>query len=215
MAQKRLQPLLLVLSALALASASGCFRYQTRIPGVIDLRSEGAGLSGEPAKNAENPDVTRDAATAILAGDGLKATGTRVAIEDRTFWVLGLIPIYNPSMHEELSAALGHGHGLRHLKIKEQVGIMDVGITLLVRLCVGAAGWLVPTWTLSATAERVRLTSSEPHPIKTMPPDEPLPGDEPHPDEGQAEKSPNPLPLDEESMPDEKLPPADDEGMRF
>jgi hypothetical protein len=204
-ASRQLVFLALLAGIVALLS-TGCFRYQTRIPGVIDLRTDGAALPPDSEVQHYPPEIKRDEATGIIAGKGLVSNGHQVRIEDRSFWVLGLIPIYNQSIAEELQATLNSGgsqKGLRKLTLKEEVGLMDVGLHVVVRICFGPASWLVPTWTMSARAERVRLkgfapAKKGPKNDAELPPDEPFPDEE---DEAPAEspkedKAPNPLPLD-------------------
>lgn len=85
----------------------------SKMPGVLDLRSDGADapVRSEPLP----PSATRTGFDAFAFGEGVKG-GADVVIEDRSHFALSLIPIGNESSTGEWQAALG-GQALRNVAV--------------------------------------------------------------------------------------------------
>ena len=89
-----------LLTSLAAAAAvcAGCNHIDTRVPGVLDMRSDGAALA-----TAEPLTVRpRDGLDGFVAGPGIASTGGAVSVEDRQHFALLLIPLMNDNATEEL-----------------------------------------------------------------------------------------------------------------
>lgn len=162
--------------ALSLATAlvaSGCLHITTKVPGVLDLRSDAA----EAPANPKPPTGGRDGFDSILKGDGVQGKDN-VTIDDRKFWVIGLIPLRDDGGPELINAAIGDG-ALRNVTIGEQFTLLDslgYGIaTDVISVCTfglgGILGAVMPPWDFKMTAVRCKAGSAEP------PPPAPAPGE--------------------------------------
>jgi hypothetical protein len=154
----RLLSLLLVV--VALPSTSACFHITTKVPGVIDMRSDGADMPTDTKPLTLGRDVSRTGVEAILMGDGTQQSGARVTVADRKFWAVGLVPLVNASTSEEIQAAVGTGT-LRRVKVGESETVIDVAMYLggsFVTSFVGLSGiWalFMPPLTASFEGERI------------------------------------------------------------
>jgi hypothetical protein len=113
----------------AMASTTGCLHITTKMPGTLDMRSDGADVAPDPSTAQYGKDVSRTGIDAILSGDGVQQSGAHVTVVDRKLWALRYFPIMNPSATEEMQAALGTG-ALRNVKIGETRSVIDVVIDL-------------------------------------------------------------------------------------
>lgn len=89
-----------LLTSLATAAAvcGGCNHIDTRVPGVFDMRSDGAGLAvAEPLQVRP-----RDGVDSFVAGSGITSSGGTVSIDDRQHYVLQLFPVLNDNATEEI-----------------------------------------------------------------------------------------------------------------
>jgi hypothetical protein len=105
------------------ALAGGCSHVTTKVPGVLDLRSDGAlaPLEKEPPKGQ------RDGFDAILHGDGVTGT-SEVKVVDRKYWILNLVPVVNDSATEEIGQAMGREGALRNVRIGEQYTFFNFAV---------------------------------------------------------------------------------------
>ncbi len=144
---------------------ASCMHYQTEIPGVLDLRSDGSAAASAPVKNMPSGDVNRSGFNSIFSGDGLKTRDGKVTVEERHYWIIGLIPIFNTSARDELDAALGNAV-LRDVTLSYEEDIVDVA-TMLVPVLVNsipfvgqalsiATGVFLPPMTFGLEARRVQ-----------------------------------------------------------
>lgn len=114
----RLAPLLAVL-----AFGVGCNHITTKVPGVLDLRSDGSDAAVDSTAPKEAPRAGFDG---LLWGDGVQGSG-QVTVVDRKYWLLNLLAMGNESATEEINAAMGDG-GLKGVTIGEQYTLGDFGI---------------------------------------------------------------------------------------
>ncbi len=135
---------------------SACLPVKSRIPGVLDLRSDAADA---PINYDEVPKSGQRAGFDSFAyGAGVAGSGD-ITIEDRNHYVVGFFPIMNESSAEEWKAALGDG-ALRNIAITEAFTPMAwlVGIAKGCIPCVG--GFITGTYDFRARATRVQTVSS-------------------------------------------------------
>lgn len=160
-------------ACLGLASA-GCHHYHTAIPGVVDIRSDGSGAKADSRELELGQDVKRESVEAIVIGKGVEVQGHKVKIEDRTYWILHIAPMFNTSAAEEVDAALANNGALREVSTTYEVSVIDVVIELGAGLAVGvvnvvpvlgqlvsAVGWVgmmvfLPSFTFQLEGERIQ-----------------------------------------------------------
>ncbi len=153
------RPVVLALMLL-LGAGSGCHHRTTVIPGVLDMRTD---ASGVPTNNAPLP-ASREVRTgseAIMLGSGVQGTST-VTIEDRTYWIVSLLPVGNTSATEEFATAMGKGGGLRDVKIGEVYGLLDwaiwAGVVIIPRANIFSLA--MPPRDFLASGTRIALPSA-------------------------------------------------------
>jgi hypothetical protein len=165
---------ILAVTALALC---GCQHITTKVPGVLDLRSDAT----EVPANPKAPAGARDGLDSWIKGDGVQGKDN-ITISDRKFWVIGLIPLRDDSGTELINQAMGDGV-LRNVTIGEQVTVMDsvgdycfLGVAIPCTLGIGSLLSFVmyPTVGLSPmdfkmTAVRAKAASGEPPPPTPSP----------------------------------------------
>ena len=136
---------------LLLLHLSGCLHVTSKIPGVLDLRSDGADApaNSEPLPNG----ATRAGFDSFAYGGGVTG-GTDVQLEDRTHFALAFLPIANESSTEEWQQALGDGH-LRNISINEQYGVMTWFVSFAKGLIPVVGGIIQGTWDVRAKATRI------------------------------------------------------------
>ncbi len=154
----------------------------SKLPGVLDLRSDGSGAA--PANDAvkTTPEVTRDGIGGWLTGEGLKIAGDKVVIEDRQWHIIGLFPAFNDMGAGEY-AALPKGTAMRGVKVGDGL----VGTDVILALAPSLVSWipivnfvglinLAPRMTLNVSGTRIQSggggAAIEPAPPS---PDEPPP----------------------------------------
>ena len=183
----------LALGAL-LASTVGCRAFEANVPGVLDLRSDGAQAATIEEKLPAG-ETTRDGFGGILTGEGVKANKADVTVEDRHWWILGLFKIANPSMKEEMAAALGK-NAMRKVYVGEQLAGTDVVIGIVggIPVVVPFIGYLwilaweaiAPPMTGTFSGTRIAATGGSAAPMApegepTQPPTDPAPAPAPAP----------------------------------
>lgn len=137
-----------------LATTTGCFRYRTHVPGVIDMRTDAR--DAEPMR-PRIEDQRDDELFALLLGRGAYARGERVVVEDRHFWVAGLIPLFNTDADDELFALVEGSRAARDVPIGESITVEDALAALIVPQIVPLVGYVLPTYTFHASGTPVRL----------------------------------------------------------
>jgi hypothetical protein len=150
--------------AFAAAGSSGCMHISSEVPGVLDLRSDGADA---PVKADALPsnDASRSGFGAFFSGAGAQGSSD-VTIEDRNTLVavgpLILMSVVNSSSTEEWRAALGNDGALRNVTLGEQISIGAFGATLVkgICLCPVIGGWVAPTIDFKASGTRIGQTAS-------------------------------------------------------
>jgi hypothetical protein len=169
-----MRALALSLAAVCAVSATGCLHITTKVPGVLDLRSDAA----EAGANPKPPSGAREGFDGFLKGDGVQGKDN-VTIDDRKYWVIGLIPLRDEGGAELIQNAMGDG-ALRNVTIGEQFTLLD-SLGSEVFLAIGGvctlglldiAGAVLPPWDFKMTAVRCKASSAgEP------PPPAPAPGE--------------------------------------
>jgi hypothetical protein len=117
-----------LLVVVALATTTACTHITTKVPGTLDMRSDGAEATPDTTVVQYGRDVARTGFDGLLTGEGVQQTGAHVTIADRKLWALHYFPIMNESATEEIQAALGTG-ALRKVKIGETESIIDLAVT--------------------------------------------------------------------------------------
>ena len=113
---------LVTATALCLVGA-GCNHMTTRVPGVLDLRSDGSDV---PVDNSPPKAESRSGFDSLLWGDGAQGAG-QTTVVDRKYWIIGLIGIGNESATEEINAAVGNG-AFRNVTIGEEYTFGDMAV---------------------------------------------------------------------------------------
>ncbi len=142
-----------------LGLGGGCMHITSEVPGVLDLRSDGAEA---PVTTTPLPasDVTRDGVGGFFSGAGAQGSSD-VTIEDRNSLVaigpLVLMSVLNSSSTEEWQAVVATDGALRNVTIGEQISLGAIGATLVkgVCLCPIIGGWVAPTIDFKASGTRV------------------------------------------------------------
>jgi hypothetical protein len=151
-----------LLTSLATAAAvcGGCNHIDTKVPGVLDMRSDGAGLAV-----AEPPQVrTREGVDWFMAGSGVTPTAGTVSVDDRQHYVLRIFPVLNDNAAEEIRICTENA-ALRDVTIGDGQTTGDVlwifaGQALNLVPAVGSLGNLVMNvglapWTATFSGTRV------------------------------------------------------------
>jgi hypothetical protein len=155
---------------LLMVAPTGCFRYQTRIPGVVDVRTDGS----EAARSGAQPPAraVRTGAQGLLLGRGTERRGDRIHVEDRRYDLRQAIPLVNPSAARELADATGASGALRRVELTEQMTLLDVLYTFLAGY-LPLGDWFTPSWTFTASGEPVippgKSGGAPPPPLPTAP----------------------------------------------
>lgn len=130
----------LITSLAVFATVSGCVHVDMKLPGVLDLRSDGQGVPA--AKDLD--DRSRDGFDAIMAGNGItQSAAGAFTIEDRQHFAINLIPILNDMASEELALATDKV-AVRDLVVGDTLGGVDAGyhvVGMLVGI-VPFVGWI-------------------------------------------------------------------------
>jgi hypothetical protein len=192
---------LLALVALALLASSGCFRYRTHVPGVIDMRTDAALV---PVARARVKDVRESELLLLVGGRGVSSRGQQLIIEDRHFWVAGLIPLFNTDARDELAVLVDATGAARDLQIGEGQTAIDVLAALVLPNFVPLISYVLPSYTFHAHGTPIKLPSAPPvddiaPPRRETPP----------------ESAPLPAPVDEDAPPsllDGTFDPSDEGG---
>lgn len=133
---------------LAASFGAGCSTVTSKIPGVLDLRSDGADA---PLNSGELPPA-RSGFDGLLWGEGVKG-GADVLIEDRSHFLLNLMPIANESSTDEWRTAMGD-QALRNVAITEQESLL-AGVIGIAKTCTGVLGIIQGTWDFRARGTRI------------------------------------------------------------
>jgi nucleoid-associated protein YgaU len=144
----------LLVAVLALAA---CNTVRTPLPGVLDLRSDGA--ASAPATVPVADAAGRDGIEAWMTGDGASGTA-EVTVHDRHLWALRLFRLTDDAK-AEIEATTAGGHALRLLQLSEELGPWDALFTACGAV-VPCAPVLLPTLSWTLTAARVRPPAEAP-----------------------------------------------------
>jgi hypothetical protein len=140
---------------------SACTHITTKVPGTLDLRSDGSSLPASTMTTSLPSDLARSGFDGFVKGEGVQQYGSRVTVADRKVWFIGLVAVMNESATEEIQAALG-SDALRRVKIGESHTIVDVAIVYVGNLVTSLVGLsplytlFMPTRTVTFEGERVR-----------------------------------------------------------
>jgi hypothetical protein len=141
---RRLIPLLAAVSL-----GAGCVTVTSKVPGVLDLRSDGADA---PVNTGALP-PPRSGFDSFAYGEGVKG-GADVVIEDRSHFLLAFMPIFNDSSTEEWRTAIGD-QALRNVAITEQYGVMTWAVAFVKGLIPAVGGLISGTWDFRARGTRI------------------------------------------------------------
>ena len=173
-------------SLVASLAASGCLHSRTEMPGVLDLRSTGsdAPLAQEPIDKA----ATRAGFDAFSYGAGVEGS-TDVTIDNRTHYLIGLVPVLGDSAAEEWRLATGGG-ALRNVTVSDSLGGGPILLTFLKNIfpCSCVTGWVAPTWGTGGRAIRIAASAARDIPVTPA-------GAQPPPPDASPPNAPSPAAL--------------------
>ncbi len=175
---------------------AGCYRRAVKIPGVFDMRTDGA------KERLATPGATgreRDGFEGLVQGKGAVVVGNTILIEDRAYWVLGAIPAVQRDLVAEFDAAVKAAPGgLRDVYVGEQFMFVDWGISFVARAIFPPAAWVTPSFTAVVTGTPLRderrkePRATTPSPPQRAPPESGPPENAP-PESGPPENAPPPV----------------------
>lgn len=152
------------------ALSSGCFHHQAYLPGVIDMRTDGSGLPPSPKLAPSDPRQTRNQLEGVALGQGLTVAGADVTVDDRHFWVVGLIPIFNDSPTPEVEAALATAGTMTRLEIVEEIDALSLVGSMMARFVLPISVWVTPPWTFRLSARAAGSDAPVAPPLALPPP---------------------------------------------
>lgn len=146
-------------AALVCALGSGCMHITSEVPGVLDLRSDGADT---PVRGDALPatEASRSGIGGFFSGAGTQGTSD-VTIEDRNSLVaigpLVLMSVLNSSSTEEWRAAIGQDGALRNVTVGEEISLGAIGAWIVKStcLCPIVGGWVAPTIDFQGSGTRI------------------------------------------------------------
>ena len=152
------------------AFGSGCMHITSEVPGVLDLRSDGADT---PVRGDALPatEASRSGIGGFFSGAGTQGTSD-VTIEDRNSLVaigpLVLMSVLNSSSTEEWRAAIGQEGALRNVTVGEQMSLGAIGATIVKAtcLCPIVGGWVAPTIDFQGSGTRIGYGASSGAPAR-------------------------------------------------
>lgn len=147
------------------APLGGCYRYVTRVPGVLDMRSDASGADARKVARPSDPDLVRSGLEAEVLGPGLVVEANEVRVRERRVWVRGLIPLVDDSSGEEIGAAL-HGGALRDVVIGDEIDGVSVIVTVVVPSLLPITGLVLPPFTFVARGTPI---AGRPAPFEAAP----------------------------------------------
>lgn len=184
------------MTAAMAACLAGCFHHQAYLPGVIDLRTDGSGLPTATRPPTVDPRQTRSGVEGYVTGEGLTVAGADVDVEDRHYWIAGLIPVINDSPTPEIAAALASSDALVQLEIREELDIVSVVGALIAQLVVPVTAWVAPPWSFGLHAKAVATRTGAPTGAASASAAPPLPAAAPPPTPPPAPAALPPAPPD-------------------
>lgn len=115
---------------LAAVLSTACLHTNTKLPGVLDLRSDGSGA--QPATDQLKPseETSRAGFGSFISGEGLQQKGADITIEDRQWFLLGLIHIVNDQGDAEYKA-LPKDTVLRNVKVGDALTGTDILVEIV------------------------------------------------------------------------------------
>jgi hypothetical protein len=155
-----------LLSLAVALCAIGCNHIDTRVPGVLDLRSD---ASDAPVDQTAPKAEARAGLDGFFYGDGAIQSGAQVTVVDRKWWLFkGLVPVTNESATEEIAAAVGDS-ALRNVKFGEQESWMDVALVFasagIPFVSTTLALVLMPPLDVTMTGTHVKTPAAAPPPL--------------------------------------------------
>lgn len=157
---------LLVVTAVLLSAA--CQTVTVKVPGTLDMRSDGAGAPAAPGWKPLDAKMARTGFDAIIWGEGVTRSGPHVTVKDRRYWALRLVPIANESATEEIAAAIGDNGALKKVQIGDGYDLYSLGIALggsIITSFVGLS-WIyaivMPPWNATFEGDRISTGASSP-----------------------------------------------------
>jgi hypothetical protein len=155
---------LLVVTAVLLSA--GCQTVTVKVPGTLDMRSDGAGAPAASGGKPLDAKMARTGFDAIIWGDGVSVSGPHVTVKDRRYWALRLVPIANESATEEIAAAVGDNGAVKKVKIGDGYDLYSFGIRYVGRLVTSVVllSWayelFMPPWTATFEGDRISTGAS-------------------------------------------------------
>ena len=133
--------LLFAATATALIAGNACHHLTTKVPGVLDMRTDGSGAAPATRKAGAGERTGFDG---LMLGEGVTGT-SELKVVDRKYWVCSFFPIINESATEEIQLAVGT-EALRNCRIGQQFTIMNWATQLVVSMLpvVNALGIIMP-----------------------------------------------------------------------
>lgn len=139
---------------LALLAMLGCQHYESDLPGVLDLRSDGAEAPLDPRPLPAT--AARDGLEGWMKGAGVTGS-TSIVAEDRAAWALRLFAL-GDGVKDEVALALGKGGALRSVVLQEEISGFDAALfacTLPIPCVDLGTLTLLPSFTVQLSGTRI------------------------------------------------------------
>ena len=147
--------MLRTLLPLVVVASSGCLHIGAELPGVLDLRSDGAEASTLTTELPAGDAVNRAGFSGILLGDGATAAGEKASVVDRQHYLIDLVQLTD-GPKDELAAGVGKD-AWRDVFVGDQFSLPDFGELLVKSYCTFGIGVFANgTWDFKATGTRIQ-----------------------------------------------------------
>ncbi|MBI1948147.1 MAG: hypothetical protein HYS27_20830 [Deltaproteobacteria bacterium] len=166
--------LLLAATAAAILAGSACHHLTTKVPGVLDMRTDGSGAGPATRKAGAGERTGFDG---LMLGEGVTGS-SELKVVDRKYWVCSFFPIINDSATEEIQLAVG-SEALKNCRIGQQFTIMNWLTSVVVQAVpvVNVLGIIMPPQDFHFWGTPVKAGGDVALPPPDAPPDAPPPPD--------------------------------------
>jgi hypothetical protein len=113
-----------------------------------------------PASRARVDDLRENDVLLLVSGRGVSFHGKQLVVEDRHFWLSGLIPLFNTDARDELAVLVNATGAVRDMQIGEGQTLIDVLAALVLPNFVPLVGYVLPSYTFHAHGTPIRLDNA-------------------------------------------------------
>ncbi len=140
------------------ATSVGCNRHAMRLPGVVDMRTDGTGAEPGKVDLTTVSQHVRPEFSGLMEGEGIGVRGPEITVEDRAYWLIRVIPVYNNSIDEELQGMLeASGGGVRNLHLGEEFMFIDWALSVVAQFIFPLTAWVLPPFTAQVSGLPLKL----------------------------------------------------------